>query len=412
MRSGEERLPRSAATRLLLLLFLLAGTMPMTGCWDRKEVNNLSVIMAAGIDKAGEDQIELSVQVYNPRAAGGGQQQGMKESGSGSGGDGQTIVRSEIGTTLADAMSKLQEKLPRQIFWGHGEIFIIGEELAKNGLREHIDFLLRSPEVRDNADILISKGPAKRVLTLHIPMERDSAEMLHNLIDLHLGLTTTIVDLSQMLVGRAGAAVLPLVKYSQSEEKKGGAGKISYLRGAGILKKDRLVGFIDSDITRGVMWIRNEIDRATVTVTPNQTERGFVTARLIRSQTKLIPSINGDEWKITVKSEAEGDLIQNTTLLDYKKPELAKQLEKDFGEQIDAKIAAAVAEVQKNMNADILGFAQAFHRKYPKEWERVKDEWDEKFPQVKVVLESEVKIERQGLSSPAALRSNQGGRSE
>jgi spore germination protein KC len=87
-------------------------------------------------------------------------------------------------------------------------------------------------------------------------------------------------------------------------------------------------------------------------------------------------------------------------------------LEKDFGEQIDAKIAAAVAAVQQNMNADILGFAQAFHRKYPKEWNRVKDEWDEKFPQVKVTFESDVKIERQGLSSPSALRSNQGGRSE
>jgi spore germination protein KC len=397
---------------MTLLLFLLMGSTLSIGCWDRKEVNNLSVIMAAAIDKAGEDRIELSVQVYNPRAAGGGQQQGMKESGSSGGRDGQTIVRSEVGTTIADAMSKLQEKLSRQIFWGHGEIFIIGEELAKNGLREHIDFLLRSPEVRDNADILVSKGPAKRVLTLHIPLERDSAEMLHNLTDLHLGLSTTIVDLSQMLVGRAGAAVLPLVKYSQSEELKGQPGKISYLRGAGILKKDKLVGFIDDNITRGTMWIRNEIDKATVTVTPEQTESGFVTARLIRSQTKLIPLIEGDEWTITVKSEAEGDLIQNTTLLDFGKPELARQLEKDFSEQIDAQIAAAVATVQKKMNADILGFAQAFHRNYPKEWDRVKDEWDEKFPQIKVTYETEVKIERQGISSPAALRSKRGGRSE
>jgi spore germination protein KC len=395
------------------LPFLFAVMTLITGCWDRKEVNNLSVIMAAGIDKAGEKNIELSVQVYNPRAAGGGQQQGMSQSSSsGGGGIGQTIVRSEVGSNIADAMSKLQEKLPRQIFWGHGEIFIIGEELAKSGLRDHIDFILRSPEIRDNANILISKGPAKRVLTLQMPLERDSAEMLQNLTDLRLGITTTITDLSQMLVGRAGAAVLPIVKYSQSEEKEGEPVKISYLRGAGILKKDKLIGFIDDDLTRGVMWIRNEIDKATVTVIPEQTESGFVSARLIRSQTKLIPRINGDEWTITVKSEAEGDMIQNTTFVDYSKPELAKRLEKDFSKQIDAKIAAAVAKVQKKMNADIFGFAQAFHRKYPKEWNLVKDKWDEKFPQVKVTFETDVRIERHGLSSPAALRSKQGGRSE
>ncbi|WP_314003273.1 hypothetical protein [uncultured Paenibacillus sp.] len=52
---------------LVLLMFLL------TGCWDRTEINDLALITAAGIDKKDEKTIELSVLVFAPKGAAGGQ---------------------------------------------------------------------------------------------------------------------------------------------------------------------------------------------------------------------------------------------------------------------------------------------------------------------------------------------------
>ena len=51
------------------------------------------------------------------------------------------------------------------------------------------------------------------------------------------------------------------------------------------------------------------------------------------------------------------------------------------------------------MKVDILGFAEEFHRKYPREWKKVKKDWDEIFPTVKVTLDIKAYIRRPGLST-------------
>lgn len=48
-------------TCLLLCMLPLVG-----GCWDRTEVNDLGLIMAAGLDLADNGNVELSVQVFTP----------------------------------------------------------------------------------------------------------------------------------------------------------------------------------------------------------------------------------------------------------------------------------------------------------------------------------------------------------
>ncbi|WP_158289290.1 Ger(x)C family spore germination protein [Paenibacillus flagellatus] len=383
---------------------LLAAAVLLAGCWDSREVNELAVVMAAAIDQADEQNIELSVQVYNPRTAGGGGQVGQMSGGSG-GGAGAFVVRSAVGSTMADAMSKLQEKLPRQIFWGHGEVFVIGEAVASKGLREHMDFLLRSPEIRDKADVFIVKGKAKPLLTLPVPLEGNTAQTMGKLADIHLGVQVSIINLTRMLAGSARGAILPLVQLSQSEEKAGDSGKIPFMTGAGVLKNDKLIGYIDVATMRGAMWVRDEIELATVTVTPTRTERGDVTVRLVRSRTKLVPRIEDGKWAITVESEAQGDILQNTTNVDFGNPLLAGRLEQDFNDQIERRMTGAIEKLQK-MNADVLGFSQAFHRRYPKEWNKVKDRWDEQFPHVQATAVVKVKIERHGLSSSGAVRPN------
>ncbi|MDQ7861043.1 hypothetical protein RCO48_08405 [Peribacillus frigoritolerans] len=40
------------------------------------------------------------------------------------------IVEKATGTTIFDAMSLLQEKFSRRIFWGHNQVIIIGEKTS------------------------------------------------------------------------------------------------------------------------------------------------------------------------------------------------------------------------------------------------------------------------------------------
>ncbi|CAG7644061.1 Spore germination protein B3 [Paenibacillus solanacearum] len=392
----------AAATMLrrFLLVPAASSVLLLAGCWDRTEVNDLAIIMAAGLDKPTDSTVELSVQVFVPRTAGSGGED--IASTSSSGGTGQTLVRSAEGYTLADAISKLQEKLPRLIFWGHAEIFIFGEQMARAGLREHIDFLTRAPGPRERANLFISKGTAKSILRLLPPLERSSAEVLRELARTQTGLSITIKEYAQMMVGGSDASVLPWVEITPADPESPPTQTIGYINGSAVLKKDRMVGWIDDRLTRGLLWLRNEVKTATVTISPKEA-KGRVSLSLLRARSELVPRIENGVWSMTVKIETEDDIIQNTTNLDLSKPELSHSLERQLAESIEARIRAALVKPQKQWNADIFDFADAFRRAYPKEWKQSKARWNEIFPDVEVRIESKVKVLRTGLSSSGVI---------
>ena len=99
--------------RILLLLATLVSVPLLSGCWDRVEVNDLAIVTAAAINKKDDNQIELSIQIFIPKtlSSGGG------EAG-GSGGGKMTVTASQTGKNIAEALSKLHGKMPREIFGG------------------------------------------------------------------------------------------------------------------------------------------------------------------------------------------------------------------------------------------------------------------------------------------------------
>ncbi|TBL80283.1 Ger(x)C family spore germination protein [Paenibacillus thalictri] len=396
MKTGISRITRHI---LIVISFCVMGPL-LAGCWDRTEVNDLALIMAAGLDKKSDNTIELAVEVFVPKGASSGGMQGGGGAGSTSGA-GQTLVRSAYGITLADAMAKLQEEFPRRIFWGHCEVFIFGEKLAKDGMRDHMDFIMREPGPRERANVFISKGNARDILQLIPPLERSSAEVLREMAKLQTGMKVTVKDFSEMLIGDSKAAALPWVEMVPAEPFKKPNETVGFINGTAIIKGDRMVGLLNDKLTRGLLWLRDEIKTSIVTITPKET-KGHVSMKLLKSQTNLIPSINGDKWSVTVKIETEDDVMQNTTNLDLTNPKLSDSLEKQLAEDIERRIKDALVQPQKELNADIFDFAEAFHRKYPKEWRKAKARWDELFPKVEVKIEAKAKIMRTGMATVGA----------
>lgn len=116
----------------------------MTGCWDREEVNSLAIVTSAGFDRTKDGAVELTLEIAAPRM----KQSGKAQSGDKKEGGGQTIIRTAVGKTAAEAQGRLQMMLPRTIYWGQLQLVVVGEALAKNGLREQFDYLVRDNEIR------------------------------------------------------------------------------------------------------------------------------------------------------------------------------------------------------------------------------------------------------------------------
>lgn len=378
------------------ILFVSVHLILLSGCWDRTEVNDLALIVGLGIDQKKDGKIMLTAELIVPQAVGGGGQ--MMGGGGGSGVSGQTVVRSGTGTTVADAISNLQEKLSRRVFWGHTKVVVFGEKAAKAGIRQHLDFLSRNPQIRLRSNVLVSKGTAKSVLELLPPIEQSSAEVLRELSESQLLLRVTIKEAMQMLSSDADAAALPMVKILPPEKGKKDLQTIAFIQRTAIFKKDKMIGDIDDKLTRGVLWLRNEIKRANVTVTLKG-EKGNITATLIRAHTEFIPKYEKGKWKMIVKVTAEDDIILNGTKLDLLNPKYTKMIEKELENETNKRIRAALKRVQKEMKADIFDFADIFHRKYPREWNQVKNRWEQIFPTVEVIVETKAYVRRPGVNT-------------
>lgn len=368
---------------ICLLLFVLSG------CWDRVEINDLAIVTGMGIDKTDEGDIELSVQIANPKA--------MASSGSSSGGQSSgdpIVVNTVTGKTIFDARSKLQEGLSRQFFEGHNRVIFISKELAEDGIKKHVDFFARFPSPRLRANVFIVDSKASDILKVPCDFELNSAEVARELAKLKIGLNITTKDLLQQLANESGSIALPIITAEENPAGKKGL----RLSGSAIFKKDKMVGQIDSALTRGVLWIRNKIEMSSVTLEPENTE-GYISFELLRSSTELIPTIKNGEWKMIVNITTEDDVVENETNLDILDTKITNKLEKQLEQKVKDRIQDTLDYVQKELEADIFGFGEAFHHKFPKQWEKEKDKWEEKFPKLEVEINGEAYIRRPGRSN-------------
>jgi spore germination protein KC len=372
-------------------LLLFTCLLLLTGCWDRTETTHLAIILATAIDKS-DDQTKVSVQILVPQAAESDGQHGSSTGGA-------TIVRSALGENVADAISKIQGKTSRKLFWGQCRVYIFGEKVAIEGLHDEIDFLVRHPEPRNRSFLFVSEGEAGPVLSIQPPLEGFIGKNLKELVDERVGVVISLKDFQQMITGVAGGAILPYINtetFKQVEETENET--VDPILGSAIFKRDSMVGKIDQKMTRGVLWIIDELQGTGVTIKPKN-EEGSITLDPIREHTEIIPKMENGKWKINIKIKAEGSIVQNSTDLDVMNPKVNKMLQKEMGKAIEKRINQALEQVQKEMKSDVFDFASAFERKYPAKWDEEKDRWDEIFPQVEVGFDLKTYVRRPGLST-------------
>jgi spore germination protein KC len=70
------------------------------------------------------------------------------------------------------------------------------------------------------------------------------------------------------------------------------------LSGTTVFKGDKMIGSLDDSVTRGLLWIRDDIKYATITVDVGEGD-GKVTSEMVRSFTELVPRIENETWKLT-----------------------------------------------------------------------------------------------------------------
>lgn len=386
---------------ILLMLVFLTGLLG--GCWSRKEITEVAIILGTGVDWTAEDRIRLAVQIARPGGFGAG-----GEGGAGGMEPPAWVVWAE-GKTIEEAERYLAMKVPRDIYWGHSVILVFGEEMAKKGTRMVTNFFQRSRQPREIMWLMVAKGEAKDLLATHSKLAKTSAQAAGFLTRMETGYAVQSREYAEMLASKGVQPVVTGVEVIEAGEAHGpGLGKNPptnkevQLSGVAVFKEDKLIGWLDMHETRGLLWLKGELKKGVVIVpSPGEPEKK-VSIKIRRSSTKIVPEYDGENLRFNVMIKVEGDMVEQQSREDLAKPEKIKALESAMAGEIKNRAAVALEKAQWEYGVDIFGFGDAFHRKYKKEWRELKNRWDEEFSQSDVNIAVEAHIRGIGLFTKRA----------
>lgn len=387
---------------IVTLLFL---TLFLSGCWDRRELNELGIAMAIGIDKI-ENEYVISAQVVVPSEV------SMKAST----GRSAVTLYTATGETVYEAIRKMTKNVPRKMYPGHLQILVINEDLAKEGIAESLELLSRDWELRSDFYVVVTKDiTATEVLNVTTPIENIPANKMFNSLKTSeknwAGTEGVILDeLVTNLISDGKEAVLTGIQVlgnketgtsKQNVESITPSTRIEYDNLA-VFKGDQLVGWLNEEESRGYSDITNTVKKTVTSI--SCPKEGKIIIDIFRFHSKIVGSINKGEPEVDIKIEAEGNIGEVLCSIDIMEPETIDKLEKIYEEEVKEIIHQTIESVQKQYQSDIFGFGEAIHRSNPKEWNEMKEHWDEKFSDLTVNVHIDMKIRRIGTVNNSFLK--------
>jgi len=380
-----------------------------TGCWSRREIEKLAMVTMIGTDKIivdGQEKIQTSVTVIKPRDLA--SQGPLGGSGSGGGSGKPTVTVSSIGATAWEAVTNLTARLPRRQYIAHANIYVVGEELAREGMGQLIDVFLRSKDIRLNTWILISKGRALDIIEVEPELEELLSQEIIGLVQNQpVASKGFAIDfkrfINQLIMpGQdAVASCIEIFERSQSQKENSSNGESTRravrMGGTAVFREDKLVGFLDAEETKGFLYAIGRAKQGIISLSLHDHEEKDVAFAMTRTSSSIVPKINGDEIEFTINIYAEGDLQQHQDTMPVASPEIIKIIEEKAAQEIKVMVEKALNKAKKEFGADIFGFGNSLHKRYPQIWKHLEKDWREIYPDIKVTVNVHAKIRRIGM---------------
>lgn len=380
-----------------MLLVLLTATL--SGCWDRREVNDIAIVSGMAFDKVG-GKYRLSVQF--PLA---GQLGGAGGGGGGTSGAKSWYVDSGTGISLKEADAHLQRSLSRQLYYAHRRVMVVGESAAREGISSLLDITVRTAQNRMSALFVVAKGEGLEVLNTNALLEQQPAEIIREITVNSVKRPRTIKQMVNILLKEGMDACAP---YFVSEHTVAGAeGQDKQrvtLEGLALFKGDKLAGYLQGDAAKGLVWAMNQARHPTVTVkAPDGT--GNIGVSFPENHVYLVPVGSGKDIAMKVKVRAYSTLFENMSAYKSSADNML-ELNKVVAAKLQSDIEKGIKAAQQ-LKSDVCGFGDTIYRKKSKEWRQIKGDWEQIYPAMKVTVEVDLEMEHSGTTVEPAAKSKE-----
>ncbi len=309
---------------------------------------------------------------------------------------------------MFSAIRNASKKVPRQLFFAHLQLVVIGEELAKHGIQDLFDFFERSKEPRLTTMVLVARGSeAKPIISTLTSLEKIPANSVAGKIKMSSILLSENfrIEIYEVLRGLVsqGEPLINGVKLTGDPDKGMDKSNVEQtnpaaeviIQGMAIFKNGKLKGWLDNGEARGTTWILNKM-KSTIVELDCKKKKNSIGVEIIRSLTELHAEIKNGEPIIHIHVKEEGNLSEVQCPIDLSSVSVIGDLENEWEIKTKSEVMSAVKAAQ-NEKSDFLGFGDAVNRANPKLWEKIKKDWSEKFATCKVDVKVDAYIRRSGM---------------
>lgn len=375
--------------RLLKLTTLILSALMLSGCWNSRELDNLSIVMGFGIDKSEkEDMVDVTAQLAIIQSG----DSGTGTSGSQkSQGDSFWNIKG-TGENLFSIMRDLTHQTSRKLYAPHNQVVIFGYDFAKEGVRDYIDLLLRDHETRLTVYVLVARGKASDIFEVKPKLQSITSLAISELIETQGATSETpqvrLMDFFERLISETTAQIAPIIYTTQDGEEE-----VLKVAGTAVFKQGSLVGELDNTQTRGLLWVLGQVNSGALTV---EAPGGSAELEIISAQSSVNIELNDDgSISANIKIIESGNIAGQKGSGDLSDPENVLILKQNAQYMIGNEVMLCV-EKAKELDADVFGFGEMVYKKYPAEWKNLKDNWDELFKTIKVTVEVDASIRGSG----------------
>lgn len=446
---------RLSLTAILLLL--------PTGCGDLREVDNLNMVLALGIDQLPSQRIRVTAELINVQQKGG--QQEKSKAGQA------TLCRAEEGATLEQAIQNFEQHVPQQLFLPDNMWVVFGGNYAHQGVNRALDYFERERSYRRNEWFIVTGGNAQALLKADASPAAINALAVRKLVEQGVAQSITVRSeqlrfMRQFLApshtpllarvdvdpkGRptpAGVGICPQGKWMDSlnPEKSqmltlvlGTARQMTLtLPSSGDTSKtDSADGRASSANNNSSSGSKDNSDSHASSANSNTASTGGdasstsgesatskdastgkdvktptdvgTTVKILFSRTRIIPHLSQHgplSFTVQVYSQAELLRLPPGSKLS---PEAIKQLEAEFNRVVADRISQLLTELQAR-DEDAAQLGTLVYRTHPRQWQTLARNWPQVYRNSSFQVKVRFHLLRTGLiaSSPDAKGSTSG----
>ncbi|UED73520.1 Ger(x)C family spore germination protein [Brevibacillus sp. DP1.3A] len=363
---------------------LIICTILLTGCWDRRELEERASVLAIAIDQDEKDEnlYKMTVQIPIPIKIA-----GSSGKGGGSGADAVKIM-SVTGRTVTDAANNLQMRLNQRLFLGHTRVLALSEEIARKGIQDIMDGFRREPQIRRLLWPIVVKGKASTLLEIKPRIEPIPVVFLMGLIENGMKLGR-IPDqtLGDYFNQTSNLTMEPFLNYVEASKNE-----VSW-KGVAVFRGHKMMGILDHLQTWALLQLRNEKPGGDIVIALPKTKNGYVSFRPHFAKKKVTIQ---DDFSATFHCELQGDIVELTEDLHIPPEQFVTQMQALIKKEMENRAKKLLQQLQKQYNSDILKLGLTLRAKHYHDYWKTHD-WKKDFRDFPIRVKYTIKLRRLGM---------------